>query len=190
VDFSRSLSVGLVPERHVAGWIGQRKTVTDEVSDYLLPIADREPLRWIVREQRTALPEHRAREANAVRPGDRIFLYATRGCFHNPTRDRGRVIGQAVVTKPSRRLSQPVRFGGRDYPLDLSMKIERLAPIREGVELAPLVNSMATFPDSGSWSVVLRRALVTLADGDGELLAAKLARVAPRYPKARATYAE
>lgn len=33
--------------------------------DYLLLIADREPLLWIVREQRTAFAEHRA----GTRPG-------------------------------------------------------------------------------------------------------------------------
>jgi hypothetical protein len=55
------------------------------VADYLLPIADREPLAWIIAQQRTAVGGHRRREAEALRPGDRVFLYSTRGCFHNPT---------------------------------------------------------------------------------------------------------
>jgi hypothetical protein len=48
-------------------------------TDCLLPIADREPLRWIVHEQRTAFAEHRAAEAAKLSPGDRLFLYTTRG---------------------------------------------------------------------------------------------------------------
>jgi hypothetical protein len=162
--------------------------ISPALSDYLLPIADQEPLRWIVREQRTALPGYRSRDAGAVQPGDRIFLYATRNCFHNPTRDRGRVFGWAIVVKPSRRLTEPVRFGGRDYEIDLPMKIERLAAEREGLELAPLVEEMGTFPSRVAWSYVLRRALVPLAEGDGDLLAAKLEPMAPRYPRALPTY--
>lgn len=158
------------------------------MSDYLLPIADHEPLRWIVHEQRTALTEHRRREAESVRRGDRIFLYTTRGAFHNPTRDRGRVIGLAVVNEPARRLTKPVRFGKREFVLGLSFKIERLAPMREGVELAPLVPQMASFPNPSSWSAVLRRGLVPLADGDGDLLMTKLEDVAPSYPEAMETY--
>jgi hypothetical protein len=55
---------------------------------YLLPIADREPLAWIVGEQKTAFAEHRTREAARLQEGDRLFLYTTRGCFRTPTRDR------------------------------------------------------------------------------------------------------
>jgi hypothetical protein len=159
------------------------------MTDYLLPIAERKALSWIVREQRTALPAHRAREAEAVRPRDRVFLYATRGCFGNPNLDRGRVFGQAVVTAPTRRLSRPVRFGGRDYVFELSLKIKVLAPIREGLELAPLVEELAaTFPKPTAWSAVLRRALVPLGEGDGDLLAERLKALAPRYPKELSTY--
>lgn len=46
--------------------------------DYLLPIADREPLLWIVQERRTAFAEHRAAEAARLERGDRLFLYTTR----------------------------------------------------------------------------------------------------------------
>jgi len=71
------------------------------VRTYLLLIADREPLAWIISEQRTAFGEHRAREAEKLEPGDALLLYTTRGCFRNPTRDRGRVIGRATVTTPA-----------------------------------------------------------------------------------------
>ncbi len=160
-------------------------------ADYLLPIADREPLRWIVRERRTAFAEHRAADAARLEPGDRVFLYTTRGCFRNPTRDRGRVIASAAVVAPARRLEAPVRFGDREYPYLVELEIETLAPLREGFELAPLVPRLAeTFPDPRSWSVRLRRALVPLAPGDADLIAELLGAVARPYGEARATYEE
>jgi hypothetical protein len=67
------------------------------MASYLMPIADREPLMWILHERRTAFPSYRRSDAERLAAGDRLLLYTTRGCFHNPTRDRGRVIGVATV---------------------------------------------------------------------------------------------
>jgi hypothetical protein len=158
------------------------------IVDYLLPIADREPLLWIVRTQQTALPAYRASEAASLQPGDRLLLYTTRGCFRNPTRDRGRVIAIASVSERPRVRQPPVNFRGRDFTVGLRFRIERLAPMREGVELAPLVRQLATFPDPRSWSVRLRRALVPLVADDGDFLVRALEEVAAEYPQALNTY--
>ena len=157
--------------------------------DYLLPIADRKPLHWIVRERRTAFAEHRSADAAQLERGDRLFLYTTRGCFRNPTRDRGRVIACASVAAPARRLEEPVRFADRVYPYLVELEIGVFAPFRQGVELAPLVPKLAaTFPDPRSWSVRLRRALVPLPPADADLIAGLLAGVVRPYEGARATY--
>lgn len=161
---------------------------TNRVNDFIHPIADREPLAWIVREQRTALPVARKREAEMLSAGDRLFLYTTRGCFHNPTRDRSRVIGMAVVMGKATSLARPVRFGGRDYAFGVGLQIKLLAPCRTGVEIAPLVDSLATFPNPRAWSAWLRRSVVPLAGDDGDLLASLLIDVAPPYPEAQRTY--
>jgi hypothetical protein len=161
---------------------------TPSVSAYLLPIAFREALTWIVSEQQTALPRHRAGDAAAVEKGDTLFLYATRGCFGNPTRDRGRVFAAATVTARAAPLQTPVRFGDREYGVGLAFEINLLAPIREGVELALLVRELATFPDPDSWSARLRRALVPLAPGDAEILLRELRDTAPPYPMALGSY--
>jgi hypothetical protein len=156
---------------------------------YLLPIADREPLSWILRGQRTAFGEHRAREAGALEAGDVLFLYTTRGCFRNPTRDRGRVIGRATVTSPARRAGRPPTFGGREFPYVVELAIESLARLREGVELAPLVPRLKhTFPDPKSWSVRMRRALVPLDPVDAALIERELRSVAKRYATALQSY--
>lgn len=156
---------------------------------YLLPIADREPLAWILREQRTAFGEHRACEAQALEVGDVLFLYTTRGCFRNPTRDRGRVIGRALVKASARRARRPPSFGGREFPLVVELEIESLAPLREGLELAPLVPRLArTFPDPKSWSVRMRRALVPLDPADAAEIRRALAPHTTAYAAALTTY--
>jgi hypothetical protein len=160
------------------------------VSAYLLPIAEREPLAWIVAAQRTALPATRRREAAAVVAGDRLFLYTTRGCFHNPTRDRGRVIGNARLTDAAAPLAEPVIFGGRQYDIGLDFEIETLTHFRDGVELAPLVRKLrGSFPDPHTWSGRMRRALVPLHDVDADFLARRVAEVALPYPTTLAEYA-
>lgn len=159
------------------------------MNNYLLPIAEREPLRWILSEQRTAFPAGRSRDAALLRRGDRLFLYTTRGCFHNPTRDRGRVVGIARVAGAASTLGTPARFDGREFPIGVSLRIERLAPLRRGVELAPLVARLHTFPDPASWSARMRRALVPLDEHDAELIERALLSFAPRYPGELSSYA-
>ncbi|MCS7007277.1 MAG: hypothetical protein NZL88_06960 [Gaiellaceae bacterium] len=156
---------------------------------YLLPIADREPLSWILREQRTAFGEHRAREAQALEVGDVLYLYTTRGCFRNPTRDRGRVIGRATVKTPARRAPRAPAFGGREFPYVVELAIDSLAPLREGLKLAPLVPRLPrTFPDPRSWSVRLRRALVALDPDEAALVERELAPHVVDYANAIGSY--
>jgi hypothetical protein len=159
------------------------------VSAYLLPIADREPLVWIVAAQRTAFATHRARDAARLQAGDRLFLYTARGCFHNPTRDRGRVAGLATVRAEPAPLAEPVRFGEREYALGLDLAIDVLAPPRGGVELAPLVPELDSFPNKDAWSATMRRSLVPLTDRDAERLERELRPLAAPYADAAAAYA-
>lgn len=159
------------------------------MSAYLLPIADREPLAWILSEQRTAFPAHRAAEARRLAPADRLFLYATRGCFRDPTRDRGRVIASARVLEAAIELHEPAVFGGRSYPIGVRLEVESLASRADGVELAPLVHGLHAFPDPRSWSARMRRALVPLDQHDADLIAGRLAAVAQPYPRRLGSYA-
>jgi hypothetical protein len=156
---------------------------------YLLPIADREPLAWILREQRTAFGENRARDARALEVGDVLYLYTTRGCFRNPTRDRGRIIGRATVRASARREARLPSFGSREFPYVVELRIETLAPFREGLELAPLVPRLKrTFPDPASWSVRMRRALVPLDGRDAAEIERRLALLVVLYEQALPSY--
>ncbi len=156
---------------------------------YIHPVSDREPLAWIVQGERTAFSEGRRAEAEALEPDDTLFLYATRGAFRNPTRDRGRVMGRAAVRGRARRAPEPIGSGDRTFPFEVELSIELLCPPREGVELAPLVRELAeTFPDPRSWSVRLRRALVPLAPADAERIDRLLEAVALPYREVRDEY--
>lgn len=145
------------------------------MASYLLPIADREPLSWILRERRTAFPIYRRREAERLARGDLLLLYATRGCFRNPTRDRGRVIGVATVKRLASDLPEPIRFGEREFPIGVDLVFEALAPRGEGIELAPIVADLPkTFPNRRAWSATLRRALVPFDEGEARQIARQL----------------
>jgi hypothetical protein len=144
---------------------------------WLLIVSDRAALAWVLKEQRMAFGANRARAAQRLRVGDLLFLYATRGCFHNPTRDRGRIIGAAQVATEARYLDRPVRIVGREFPIGCELEISELAPLNEGIELAPLVPQLKVFPNPRGWSALIRKPLLELPRVDTRLLEKHLDRV-------------
>lgn len=139
-------------------------------ASYLLVISDREALGWILANSRTAFPGMR-REVRLLREGDMLYLHTTRGCFKNPTRDRSRVIGTAVVDSCVGALVDPPTFGDRTFPVGCRLRIGPIAPLHEGVDLAPIASRMDAFATLGkNWSFGLRRALVALSERDSAAL--------------------
>lgn len=145
---------------------------------YLLVIGDREALAWIVSSQQMAFPSYRRRSSALLRPGDNLLLYTTRGCFRNPTLDRGRVLGHATVASAVSVLDAPVEFDGRVFPVGCSLAIHMLTPYRTGVELAEYVPLMNTFSNPSIWGTSLRRVLVPIDDHDFNLLLRALTEIA------------
>lgn len=137
---------------------------------YILVLSDRDAVAWVIREQRMAFPPRRLAQVQRLQPGDSLFLYSTRGAFRNPTRDRGRVFGEAEVTTAVTVLDKPVKLAGREFTSGCSLELRTLAPMREGAELAPLISQLSVFPDVRSWAMRLRRPLVPLAAGDAKIL--------------------
>ena len=157
----------------------------------LMPVAAAAPLLWILRESRTASAAHREQEARKLAPGDFLFLYTTRGCFGNPSRDRGRIIAKTVVLAPAASVDPPVRFADREYPLVVRLEILTLAPFRTGLELSPLVPRLpVTFPRAHGWAVRLRRALVPVDSAEADMLDQLLAPLTEPYPLALTSYEE
>jgi hypothetical protein len=155
---------------------------------HLVILSDRTALSWVLTEQRMAFPAGRARSAQAIQQGDEVLLYTTRGCFGNPTRDLGRVIGYATVASPVRALDEPVRFGERAFTEGCEFAIDGLAPFRTGVVLRDLVPQLAVFPDPKSWSVRLRRASLPLPPEDAELILRELGPHLKPYEEAVPAY--
>ncbi|MFD0773039.1 hypothetical protein ACFQZ2_03780 [Streptomonospora algeriensis] len=143
---------------------------------YLMVIGDREALGWILSTQQTAFPAARRGEAAKLAAGDRMLLYTTRGCFHNPTRDQGRVIAAAAVQGPVVQDEDPVRFGEREFPLRCPLLITEAAPFGSGVVLADHVENLHMFPDPRSWSTRLRRSPVAVDDHDDAYITERLQR--------------
>jgi hypothetical protein len=137
---------------------------------HLLVLGERVALGWVLREQRMAFPAGRAREVAALSNGDELLLYTTRGCWHNPTRHRGRVIASAITRSSVEPLAEPVELAGREFTLGCDIQLRSLAALGEGVELAPLVRELETFPSKTGWAMRLRRPLVTLTPQDARML--------------------
>jgi hypothetical protein len=137
---------------------------------YLLVIGEAVALAWVLGEQRMAFPALRRSQAAALEVDDELLVYTTRLCFHNPTRDPGRVMALATVKTGVHDLSEPVVFGDHRYTSGCALDVRGVAPFRVGVELAPLVTELHAFPDPASWSGRLRRALVPLDEHDATLL--------------------
>lgn len=137
-----------------------------------------------------AFTASRAHLARTLTPGDRLFLYTTRGCFHNPTRDRGRVIGEGRVLSPVAELEKAVRVAGRSFELGCDLEVLCLTPLRKGVELAPLVPRLGVFPDPQTWSASMRRPLLALPEPDARLIGRRLREVAVSPAGVRQEYVD
>ncbi|WP_144440188.1 hypothetical protein [Streptomyces albidoflavus] len=117
-----------------------------------------------------------------------MLIYTTRGCFRRPAQDEGRVMASAEITSPVRSLTEPVQFGVRSFTEGCGLRIETLAPFRQGLVLRDLVPQLKVFPDLHSWGVRLRRPILTLPPADGEFIAQRLAAQVLPYPEALAGY--
>jgi len=141
-----------------------------KTASYLLVLGDRRALAWVLRKERMAFAPRWRSLAAQLRPGDGLLLYATRGCFGNPTRDRGELIGEASVLTAAEELSKPVTLGQRTLSLACGISVDSLTPLRSGVELAPLVSRLRAFRRDRAWAGQLRRPLLPLPEEDVRLL--------------------
>jgi hypothetical protein len=145
---------------------------------HMLILGDREALAWVLANERMAFPGYRAREASRLRKGDELLLYTTRGCFRNPGRDRGRLIGTATAATAVERFDRPVQVAGREFAIGCELSLESLAPFRDGTELAPLISRLSSFPNKVAWPAQLRRPLLTLTAEDASLLRREIGNLA------------
>jgi hypothetical protein len=141
---------------------------------YLLVIGDRAALAWVLKHERMAFPDFSRAETRALQVRDRLLIYTTRGCFRNPSRDYGRVMGDAVVASTVTALDRPLVISGRTFPVGCKLSLKRLAALHDGVVLRDLVPDLDAFPSKDSWPIRLRRPLVRLSEHDSDLLSTRL----------------
>lgn len=157
-------------------------------SSYLAVIGDHEVLAWVLRGRQAGFPSTHRADVDGLAVADELFLVTTRGCFHNPSRDRTRVVARASIVSPVAPLSPRVDLAGRAFTRACRIDIANLAPYLDGVEVGPLVDRLDAFPDGVAWSVRLQRPLVPLSDRDARLVRTRLARVAGPYTRRRKEY--
>ncbi|GHJ54475.1 hypothetical protein Nm8I071_37820 [Nonomuraea sp. TT08I-71] len=129
-----------------------------------------------------AFPANPRAEVAALSEGDRLFLYATRSAWLNPTRDRGRIIGIARAASAVRRFDEAVEIAERSFVSGCDLEIDGLMPYPGGLELQPLVARLDAFPKPEAWSIYLCRALLRLSDADADLLLAMVSTTAENGP--------
>jgi hypothetical protein len=140
-------------------------------SSSLLVLGEAAAVEWVLVEERMAFSESwRTRLAASLGPGDDLLLYTTRSCWHNPTRDRGRIIGVAEVTSPVVTLKQPLKLANRTFTAGCDLVITGLAPFSSGVDLVPLVPRLRSFPNPETWTAWMRRPVVRLLPADSTML--------------------
>ncbi|GIE91557.1 hypothetical protein [Actinoplanes regularis] len=155
---------------------------------YLVVLGDRRAIGWVLREQRMAFPATPRAEVRTLASGDGLYLYATRGAWGRPTRDRGRVIAYATAKSGVQVLDEPVEIAGRSFYSACDLQIAKVAPYPNGLELQPLVERISAFPKPEAWSAYLRRPLVTLSTEDSVLLDEHIRPLLKSYREAIATY--
>lgn len=137
-----------------------------------------------------AFPSTPRAEVRTLAAGDRLYLYATRGAWRNPTRDRGRIIGVAEVLDAVRSFDEPIEIADRSFLSGCRLAIGGVVPYPNGVELQPLVSRLSAFPNPHAWSVYLRRPLVTLSDADVMILDSQVAPLTKPREDALQSYME
>src|SRR4051794_12270796 len=105
------------------------------VATYLTVIGDRVALAWVLAKSQMAFPATPRAEVSALEAGDELFLVSTRGCFKNPTRDRTRIIGRAVLASAVTKADEPIELIGRTFDRTCDLDVTSLAPVLTGVAL-------------------------------------------------------
>ncbi|MFF7242336.1 hypothetical protein ACFZBU_00375 [Embleya sp. NPDC008237] len=157
-------------------------------STYLLILNAKKPLGWVVSRQRMAFPTGRVRAARALETGDELLIYATSGCFRNPNRGEGLVMGHATITSKVEAMETPVSFGDRTFHEGCSLRMHGLTSYREGVRLRDLVPNLDVFPNKDAWGGRLRRPFLEMPRKDADLIRRELQPMLKPYQVALPLY--
>jgi len=123
-------------------------------------------MEWVIDHGRMAVG---SRVKSLPERGDRLVLYASRGAFHNPTRDRARVIGLGITKSAPQ--NRPVVVAGSPYERSFGIEVDQLAEPREGLDFVSLVPRLDFIVKKESWGGALRRPVVRINERDYKTIA-------------------
>lgn len=146
----------------------------EKTAAYLLVLGEREAILWVLSNERMAFPATPRREVSALQPGDELVLLTTRNAYHNPTRDRTRVIGTATVQSKITQLNPQVEIASRTFASGCQIKLETLAPYSTGPEIGLLAPQIHALRGNKNWGMLLRKPLVPIDESDVILLKREL----------------
>ena len=135
-------------------------------SHWMFVLAAKEPAEWVIAHGVMGFRE--GVRLPAMRPGDCVVLYLTRGVRRNPTRDRARIAGVGRLTSGLSSKSQLI--AGSRYPRSCTFGLDHRFNLADGPEFAPLVGELAFIENKGAWSAYLRRTVVRITDDDFQLI--------------------
>jgi hypothetical protein len=141
-------AAGRVASAFVAGW--------------LFVIGEREALRWVLGSREMAFRAHV--DTSRLAPGDDVVIYATRGCWHNPGRDRSQAVAVGTIASAIR--ASAVDVAGEAMPRRCSLDLEVVLAERAGVPFNDLVGRLDLTRGRAHWGMAMRRTIVSLTGRD------------------------
>lgn len=132
------------------------------MSGWLFVIGEREGLRWVLTQQQMAFRAH----VPTVRlsEGDDVVVYATRGCWHNPTRDFAQVAAIGRIASPV--CVEPVDVAGEIMAAHCALDLDVVLPERAGLPFSDLLECLQLTQGRTSWGPLFRRTIVALPPAD------------------------
>lgn len=146
-------------------------------SSFIVILNEREAIRWVLTHHQIAFTAAAARrEARALKPGDELFLYITRGAWHNPTRHRGQIVGSATLTTNVSAFDRPLEIARHQFITYAGIRITHLTKLQHGLDLSETAHELEAIKQPKAWYMYLRRSLLSINEVD----AATIARLMPR----------
>lgn len=147
---------------------------SDEAAGWLIVLADKEGLRWVLDHSRMAFSERIGLRARKMKVGEPLILYTARGAFGNPTRDQSQLQGLATIASPVHRRRMPLVIGDRSFPWECDLDLKVAFPERKGVPVNPLVSRLAIFPRKDAWAYYLKAGLLAVDSHDVRILSSAI----------------
>lgn len=134
---------------------------------WIVVVGERTALDWVLRTQQVAFRSRSASLAlGRLRQGDQIAVYATRGVFHNPTRDQSEFLATAVATSDAKHLNRPRVVAGREFTVQATIRFDAILRPRSGVAAGDVAPNLSFVRKKPQWGQYFRHGLIDVPPKD------------------------